>query len=345
MQQRLVSVLMPVRSWRVTSTEAINSILNQSHRHLELLLIGQRDLQPLIDELQAADIQDTRIRLVARDSAGIVGALNTGLAHAHGEYIARMDDDDVAYPERLATQLAFLDEHPDVQLCGTRIRMVDVRGELTGVASGNLRYAAWLNQLVDADEIAHACFAENPLPHPTLLAHHNTWKQLNGYHDVAGPEDHDLVLRAKLAGMRMGKPEQVLLDWREHPDRLTHTDSRYTRQAFIAQSARALAQQLSAHIGKAAPAVWIAGTGKHARHWHDELQDNGICVNGFIDMHRPGTQRCKRSLPVITYDRLASLRTDELMVSAVTQPSARRAVYEFFTDQDWHEGVDFIVGG
>ncbi len=61
---------------------------------------------------------DPRIRFVARQQPGIVGALNTGLAQARGQHIARMDDDDIAYPTRLATQLAYLNGNSGTQLCG-----------------------------------------------------------------------------------------------------------------------------------------------------------------------------------------------------------------------------------
>lgn len=336
---------MPIRDWRTSSTLAINSILQQSHQNLELLLVGQTCVQTLRDHLRAAGINDPRIRVLARQSVGIVNALNVGLAQASGDFIARMDDDDFAYVQRIAVQLQFLNENPQIQLCAACVRFVDHTGDPAGVASGNLNYAHWLNTRILPEQISHACFAENPMPHPTLLAHNAIWKQLNGYRDVDGPEDHDLILRAMLGQISMGKPEEVLLDWREHPDRLTYTDSRYRRQAFVAQSARAWVQQQPT-LGKSPRrTVWIAGTGKQARHWHDELQTCGVHINGFVDMHRPGPQRQKRQLPVITYDELAAVRSNEFVVSAVTQPAARSNVQAFFTDQGWREGVDFIVGG
>lgn len=342
-EKPLVSVVLPVRDWRTTTATAICSILSQSHGELELLLVGQKNLGPLAENLQGLHINDERIRLISRQAQGIVGALNTGLAQARGEYIARMDDDDIAYPKRLEQQLSYLRENQSIGLCAGRIRFIDEHGGRACVKSGNQHYAQWLNALVSPNAIAHACYAESPMPHPTLIAHRDIWMRLGGYRDIDGPEDHDLILRAMLAGIRMGKPAEVLLDWREHPDRLTHNDTRYRRNAFVARSAWALTQE-GATLFANTRATWIIGTGKQARHWHDELTARGVDVAGFVDMSRPGPQRSKRNKPVITYQQLVAMRDKELVISALTQTSARNAVRAFFNDQHWREGVDFIMG-
>ncbi|MFK7861846.1 MAG: glycosyltransferase [Granulosicoccus sp.] len=340
----LVSVILPIRQWRDETLLAIQSILLQSHHNIELLLIGQASLQDLIAGLEQSGVNDDRIRLLSRKLPGIVGALNTGLYAARGKFIARMDDDDIAYPERLEKQLHYLRLHPTVKLCAGAVRFIDKQGNTCKVGAGYQRYAKWLNQLTDSHAIALACYAENPMPHPTLLAHRDVWMQLGGYRDVDGPEDHDLILRAMLAGIRMGKPDTVVLDWREHDARLTRTDKRYRRDAFVALSAQALINKNGALAGDTERPVWIAGTGKQARHWHDELTALNVIVRGFVDMARPGPSREKRKLTVITYDQLAEQRTDELVLSAITQSTGRVAIKRFCHEQSWIEGTDFIIG-
>lgn len=340
----LISIIMPVRDWRSTTASAAISILEQSYQPLELLLVGQADTQELARQLQQARLHDARIRILGRQAPGIVGALNTGLAAARGEYIGRMDDDDIAYPTRLASQLAHLKGHPEVQLCATRVRFIDKDCSQRGVAQGNRRYARWLNRLTTPAPLALACHAENPMPHPTLMAHRRVWNTLGGYRELDGPEDHDLMLRAMLQGIGMGKPEAVLQDWREHDDRLTRTDSRYRRQAFVNRSAWAIVQPGGALGAANARGVWIAGTGKHARFWHDALITQGVDVYGFVDMASRGQGRHKRSRPIISYEQLALERNTALLISAVTQPDARTAITTFCTMQGWTEGLDFIVG-
>ena len=336
-----VSILLPVRQWRPTTEAAIASILAQTMTSFELLLIGQQDVEQLAVQLP----QDPRIRAVARRQPGIVGALNTGLAEARGQYIARMDDDDIAYPERLAVQLAHLHGPTATQLCSCRIRFIDSQGNTDTIGHGNREYGQWLNSLTDDADIRAARYIESPLPHPTLMAHRDVWQRLGPYRDIDGPEDYDLVLRATLLGIRLGKPAPVLLDWREHPGRLTYADPRYRRTAFADCRASAACDPHSGLGLSAGRAVWLCGTGRNARDWYDALTQQGVCVKGFVDLHRHGPQRSKRGKPVISYEQLPEQRQDALVIGAVAGPAARTALLDYFGKQQWHCDQEFILGG
>lgn len=336
-----ISVLLPVRQWRDSTWDAVQSILRQTHVSLELLLIGHDDVDQFAVRLPA----DPRIRFVARQQPGIVGALNTGLAQASGHYIARMDDDDIAYPTRLATQLAYLQGSSGTQLCGAGVRFVDSDGGSESIGNGNRQYAHWLNSLTYDPDIRTACYIECPLPHPTLMAHRAIWQSLGGYREFDGPEDYDLVLRAMLQGIRLGKPPGILLDWREHPERLTCTDQRYRREAFTRCRAWAAIQPQSGLGLAEGRSVWLCGTGRHARHWHDALTHHGTIVNGFVDIHRHGPQRSKRGKRVISYEQLPGIRGDALVISALSQPGAREAVVRYCEKQAWRAGHDYLLGG
>ena len=334
-----VSVLLPVRQWHDNTLQAITSILQQSLSSLELLIIGHQDVHGLASQLPA----DSRIKLVARDAPGIVGALNTGLAKARGEYIARMDDDDIAYPTRLVRQLELL-QH-EVQLCATRVRFIDQNNSTEQIGEGNQRYENWLNTLTNDQEIRRACHIECPMPHPTWMAHRNVWQQIGPYRQTDGPEDYDWVLRAYLHNIRMGKPHEVLLDWREHANRLTHKDRRYRREAFVQCSARALVDPRSGSRLAEGRGVWLCGTGRHARQWHDALESQSVTVRGFVDVHRHGPERSKRGKSVISYQQLPGLRHDNLVIGALTQQSARHQLRQFFAACGWLADQEYVICG
>ena len=337
----LVSVLLPVRAWRATTAAAVASVLAQDVGDLELLVIGHDDVDALLARLPP----DARLRGVRRAAPGIVGALASGIAAARGRYLARMDDDDIAYPGRLGAQLDHLAAHPDLALLGARVRLVDAAGERAGVGPGNRRYEAWLNALTTPAAIRDACFVECPLPHPTWLAHRDVWARLGGYRDLDGPEDHDLVLRARNAGIRMGKPAPVLLDWREHPERLTRRDPRYRREAFAEVRARAALDPASGFGLEAGRAAWICGTGRNARWWCDALVRHGAEVSGFVDLDRPDARRHKRHRPVVTYTELWARRGESLLVTAITNPEARAALVGTFAARGLVNGRDYLLGG
>ena len=109
----LVSVVIPVHNAARYLTAAINSILNQTYRDLEVVTVddGSTDSSGAI--LAHCATRDSRIRVITRNNTGIVGALNDGIAAAHGDLIARMDADDISLPRRLERQVAYLTDHPE----------------------------------------------------------------------------------------------------------------------------------------------------------------------------------------------------------------------------------------
>ncbi len=336
-----VSILLPVRGRRTTTRSAVQSLLEQDFEDFELLVVGQQD----VERATAALPQDPRIRRIARLEPGIVSALNTGLA-ARGTFIARMDDDDIAYPNRLSTQLELLRRLPTPAMVGAKVRMVDANGSTEGIADGNHRYAEWLNGLIRAEAIAAAVFIENPLPHPTWLAPRTVFERLEGYRHGPFAEDHDFILRAARAGVTFAKPDETLLDWRDHDDRLTRTDERYAREAFIEMKAAALTHPQAgfALCGSNRRGVWIAGVGRSARRWCDALTARDVEVHGFVDLAGPRKKNSKRHRPVLDYDGLLAQRGDDLLVGAVTRPEAREHLANWCRSVGWVAMRDYVLG-
>lgn len=116
-----VTVLMPVYNVALYVAEAINSILNQTYKDFELLIINDGSIDNTRDEV--LKFSDTRIRFVENEkNIGLANTLNKGLELARGEYIARMDGDDISLPERLAKQVAILNSRREIDICGAGYR-------------------------------------------------------------------------------------------------------------------------------------------------------------------------------------------------------------------------------
>lgn len=120
-----ISVLMPVYNTPIPFLrEAVQSILDQSYQDFEFLIVDDGSTGETRQYLE--QLHDPRIRLIRNEkNLGITKALNIGLRAAQGRYIARMDGDDVSYPERLEKQLAFMRSNPDVVVCGSRLLTED----------------------------------------------------------------------------------------------------------------------------------------------------------------------------------------------------------------------------
>lgn len=155
-----VSVVVPCYNCERFLREAVQSILGQTFRDFELLLIndGSTDRTPEIFREFAA--QDPRVRLLKNEmNSGICVALNKGLDAAQGEFVCRMDSDDLAMPDRLEKQTAFLRERPGIVACGSHLIMIDESGR----EIGRRRYE------LDPARITKDKFLRSPLAHPAVM--------------------------------------------------------------------------------------------------------------------------------------------------------------------------------
>lgn len=127
--EKAVSVIMPVYNAEKYVEEAVRSILNQSFADFELLIIDDKGQDSSMDVVKS--IKDPRIRIIANDmNRGISYATNVGMKNATGKYIALMDDDDIAMPDRLELEYDYLERHPEVDVVGGGDITVDEGGNI-----------------------------------------------------------------------------------------------------------------------------------------------------------------------------------------------------------------------
>ena len=219
-----VSVLLPVRDAERTLSAALESLLAQTWTQFEIVAVDDGSTDRSSRILAAAAAADPRIRVTTTAPRGLVAALETARAEARAPLLARMDADDIARPDRLALQRRALSEHPDWGICGGHVRIFPAEG----MSDGRARYQAWLNGLCDADSVERDLFVECPLAHPTWMMRADAVHAVGGYRDMGWPEDHDLLLRLRGAGWRLGVVPTVVHDWRDSPSRLSRTHPAYS---------------------------------------------------------------------------------------------------------------------
>ncbi|HEY4639727.1 MAG TPA: glycosyltransferase [Thermoanaerobaculia bacterium] len=202
-----VSVLLPAWNGETFLAEAMESIVRQTFRSFELIVIddGSTDGTAAIAEDFAA--RDERVRLIRRPHEGLSPALNAGIKAARGEYLARMDADDISAPDRLQKQVAFLDAHPDCVAAGAWIEVIDETRRKIGVKTF----------VTTHDEIFSALLRGiSPMAHPTVVARADAIRAAGGYDASRYPsEDLDLWFRLGETG-RLANLGEVLLQHRRH---------------------------------------------------------------------------------------------------------------------------------
>ena len=319
---------MPVRNGGSYLAIAVRSILQQNEADLELLLINDHSDDSAITDL---DCNDSRIRLLQSPGNGIVAALNHGIQAARGQYIARMDADDIAYPQRLQTQIQWLENQPHTDIVATRVNIIAE----PAVAGGYLGYQKWINALTTASDIAHALFIESPIPHPSVLMPRWLLLELGAYRQCSWAEDYDLWLRANQRGYRFGKPGPILLDWRDYPERSSRVQARYSRAEF----SRAKACYLSAMLPGRPVIIWGAGpTGKRLC---KALGQQQVRVEGFIDINPQWLGNRKQGLPVFGREKV--MDCNAIILVAVSRRGARQEIENFLFQHGKKNMTDYIL--
>ena len=273
----LISVLLPVYNAAATLAECLQSVLQQTYPHFEVIVVddGSDDASAtLLDRLAS---QYSHIRLYRQTHNGLVAALNNGLQHCQGDFIARMDADDRMSVNRLERQLQFALAHPTVDLLGCQYQLFR---DDAPISSAQQRYQQWSNALLDDHQIKQDIWLEAPIAHPTFFARKSFFESLQGYRDLPWTEDYDLLLRACQSGARFGKIPEVLLQKRDSATRLYRTDPRCKRPAMLAAKAHYFIKGNWLNGGKK---LYLAGSGSSARTVAKALQAEGIAVSGFID--------------------------------------------------------------
>lgn len=325
----LVSVIMPVHNAGAYLETAVKSILQQSYQNLELIIVDDHSTDNAIQQLSTSD---KRVKFFSSKQRGVVYAMQYGVEQSQGEYIARMDADDEALPERLKIQLEYLQQNPGIGIVAAQVEIFSDEA----LGEGFKLYQKWLNNICTPEQILCELYVESPLPNPTVMFRREVYQQLGGYHDSEWAEDYDCWLRADSLNIKMAKPGGILLRWRDHDSRLTRTDVRYSLENFQRAKVHYL---VKSHLKGNKVVIW--GTGPIGVQFHDLLIKENIDISGFIDINERRIGGMKRGLPVWSIEKIEELN-NEILIGAVGSRGAREKMREYLLEKGKQEGQDFI---
>lgn len=332
-----VSVLLPCYNAAETLGETLESLSVQTLYDFEVLAVDDGSEDSTLGILQDWARRDSRFRVVSCPHAGVIAASAAGLGHCQGRYIARMDADDRAHRQRLEKQVAYLDEHPEVAAVSCLVKAFPEEH----VREGFRIYVDWLNSLGTDAEIKREIFVESPLPNPSVTFRSEWLERMGGYQERGWPEDYDLYLRMYLAGAQFAKIPEVLLEWREHPQRITRTDSRYSLENFLRAKAHYL--KLGPLADRDAVIIW--GAGMMGRRLGKLLmRDEDAPVVAFVDIDPKKIGNTRRGKPIIPPEDLLDWwgrYQNPVVLAAVGARGARLLIRDRLNAYGLREGYDW----
>lgn len=222
----LVSVVLPCYQAERYLPAALDSILEQTRREIEVVAVDDGSSDGTAGILARRAAADARLRVVTHGrNRGVISTLNRGVQEARGAYIARMDADDVALPRRLERQVEVLEQRPEIDALGSSVELIDEAGRVVGRRPVRCREPEGARFL--------GLFA-TPITHPTLLARTEVMRRFPYREDEAclHAEDYDLFARMLRGGAALANLEAPLLRFRINPEGVSRRHERIQVENF-----------------------------------------------------------------------------------------------------------------
>ncbi len=228
-----VSVLVPVYNSQDFLEDTINSVLGQTFKDFELILLNDASTDDSEKVIQK--FSDSRIKYYKNEhNLGISGTRNRLVELAEGEYLAVMDNDDISLPQRFEKQVAFLDSHPDVAIVGTWLELFNKR-PVKGVMANIKKFITNLGLVwcQPSEVTLKETLRGNSCMHPTMMIRAAVIKENNiKYNQALTPsEDYDLVRQVLMAGYRICNIQEVLFKYNLHGNNFSVKKKKLMKEA------------------------------------------------------------------------------------------------------------------
>lgn len=215
-----ISVIMSIyNQWNSEYLDqAVMSILNQTFGDFEFIIYDDGSDPAVCGQLEKYGQLDNRIVLIhSPENCGLAYSLNTCINVARGKYLARMDDDDISDPERLAVQYEYMEAHPEIAYVGCNARLIDSGG-------------VWGHRVMPEFPMKHAFLRYSPFIHPSVMIRRNIFDTQEAYRfskDTWRCEDYELFMRLMRLGYRGANIQQELFSYREDSNSYRKRKFRY----------------------------------------------------------------------------------------------------------------------
>lgn len=216
-----ISVILPVYNSEKYLIDSLESLSKQTFRDFEIIAINDGSTDGSLEILKKYASNEPRLRIISRENKGITKTLNEGIELSKGEYIARMDADDICYPLRFEKQLEYLAEN-ELDVCGTKYERI---GTQTGIP----------NLPIDCNDCYFHLLLGSAMAHPSILIKSSVLKKYKYSENFKYAQDYELWCRMAINKVKMGNVPEVLLKYRYSSNNIS--GSKKNEQIYFASSA------------------------------------------------------------------------------------------------------------
>lgn len=279
-----ISVIMPVYNAEKYLKQSIESILNQTYKDFEFIIINDGSTDDSLNIIYEYAKKDNKIKVITRENKGLVYSLNEGISYSKGEYIARMDADDISLNERLEKQINFFEKNQQIDILGS---MAELIGDNELLEKESINYK-WINVELDAKDDLEKVFLECcAIPHPSVMMKKKFLIKIGGYLEQ-DTEDYNLWLRAIKSGYKIAKINEKLIQYRLHDNSKMRSDFLKIAKSNMVNRLEYIKSTYNIFDNNFKYVIWGAGNGGiEAQFIIDKVLSKGN-IQGFIDLYKDG---------------------------------------------------------
>ncbi len=224
----MVSIVMPTKNAEKHIEACLDSIINQSYTNWELLIVNDHSTDSTRKIIEDFSKKDKRIFVFDNEGNGIIKALQLAYKNAKGNYITRMDSDDLMPFNKLALMYESIQKRPK-SLVTAYVKYISDHE----LKAGYIYYQNWLNNLVDTNSHYKEIYKECVIPSPCWMLSRAVFEKCGAFNSDIYPEDYDLVFRFYKHKIPIVSLPKELHIWRDHQNRASRNDAHYSDNSFL----------------------------------------------------------------------------------------------------------------
>ncbi|MCO6498754.1 MAG: glycosyltransferase family 2 protein [Vicingus serpentipes] len=229
METPLISIVMPAKNSGDFISECIDSIVFQTYNNWELLVVDDSSKDNTYAILREYEDKDKRIQVLKNKGEGIIEALRLAYSMSKGDFVTRMDSDDIMPRNKLDEMSGVLIQQGEGNIALGLVKYF-CEGE---IGEGFLKYEKWLNGLISSGNNFSEIYKECVIPSPCWMLYRSDFEKAGAFNSAIYPEDYDLAFRFKEQGYHCIPSDKILHYWRDYETRTSRTHHHYADNSFI----------------------------------------------------------------------------------------------------------------
>ena len=333
MKRNLISILLPVRNAEYFLSACLESIQNQTENNWELIAIDDHSTDSSFEVLCSFSKEfPEQIHIFKNEGKGIIPALKLAYSKSQGEFITRMDADDLMEKNKLASLKSLLEKNGRGFVATGLVKYFSE----TQLGDGYKKYEDWLNSLSLENKNYEDIYKECVIPSPSWMCFRDDLEKCGAFEIQQYPEDYDLCFRFYKNNLKVVAVKNVIHHWRDYSNRTSRTDPNYANQHYFDLK---LPYFLELDFDKNRPLV-IWGAGKKGKQLARKLVEKKINFYWMSNNEKKNGKMIYDKL-VQHFDKIKDLENPQIIVS-VASPEGQIEILDFFHKRQMRKGEDYF---